>query len=78
MLKCREACKLLSEAQDRKLTPRERLSLKLHLFACIHCRRYRKQREPEEVAAETALMPFYLRRQNENGRPFVFRRPLHL
>lgn len=43
MLKCREACKLLSEAQDRKLTPRERLSLKLHLFVCIHCRRYRKQ-----------------------------------
>ena len=43
MLKCREACKLLSEAQDRKLTPRERLSLKLHLFACIQCRRYRKQ-----------------------------------
>ena len=43
MLKCREACKLLSETQDRNLAPRERLSLKLHLFACIHCRRYRKQ-----------------------------------
>ena len=37
MLKCREACKLLSEAQDRKLTLRERVLLN------FHCRRYRKQ-----------------------------------
>ena len=31
MFKCREACKLLSEAQDRKLTLRERVLLNFHL-----------------------------------------------
>ncbi|MFH6974417.1 zf-HC2 domain-containing protein [Neisseria sp. 23W00296] len=43
MLKCRQACRLLSEAQDRRLTRRERLALAYHLFICVHCRRYRKQ-----------------------------------
>ena len=43
MFKCREACKLLSEAQDRKLTLRERVLLNFHLAVCPPCRRYRKQ-----------------------------------
>ncbi len=43
MLKCRQACRLLSEAQDRRLTRRERLALAYHLLICVHCRRYRKQ-----------------------------------
>ena len=34
MFKCREACKLLSEAQDRKLTLRERVLLNFHLAVC--------------------------------------------
>lgn len=43
MLKCKEACTLLSQSQDRPLTLRERISLLIHLAICPHCRRYRKQ-----------------------------------
>ncbi|MDO5059914.1 MAG: zf-HC2 domain-containing protein, partial [Neisseria sp.] len=43
MLKCKEACSLLSQSQDRPLTFRERITLRLHLLFCVHCRRYRKQ-----------------------------------
>ncbi len=43
MLKCKQACVLLSQSQDRTLTPRERLSVLVHLAFCPHCRRYRKQ-----------------------------------
>ena len=43
MFNCREACTLLAEAQDRKLTLRERVLLNFHLAVCPPCRRYRKQ-----------------------------------
>lgn len=43
MLKCKEACGLLSQAQDRKLSRSERWRLQLHLMICLRCRRYRKQ-----------------------------------
>lgn len=43
MLKCKEACVLLSESQDRRLSLGENLSVLLHLALCPHCRRYRKQ-----------------------------------
>ena len=43
MLKCKEACVLLSQSQDRPLTWRERVALLLHIAICPHCRRYRKQ-----------------------------------
>lgn len=43
MLKCKEACALLSESQDRRLTLRERARLLVHLALCPHCRRYRSQ-----------------------------------
>ncbi len=43
MLKCKEACVLLSQSQDRTLTLSERLSVWVHLAVCPHCRRYRKQ-----------------------------------
>lgn len=43
MLKCKEACALLSESQDRKLSRAEQLSVLVHLAVCPHCRRYRRQ-----------------------------------
>ncbi|MDO1510763.1 MULTISPECIES: zf-HC2 domain-containing protein [unclassified Neisseria] len=43
MLNCKQACVLLSEEQDRKLTLSERSLLLLHLAFCPHCRRYKKQ-----------------------------------
>ncbi|MFC3873133.1 zf-HC2 domain-containing protein [Neisseria musculi] len=43
MLKCKEACILLSESQDRRLSMRERLSVVMHLAVCPSCRCYRSQ-----------------------------------
>jgi len=43
MLKCREATRLMSEAQDRELESGEHLSLRLHLMTCRGCRAYRRQ-----------------------------------
>ena len=43
MLSCKEATRLLSQAQDRRLTPGERIKLALHLVACTACTRFSKQ-----------------------------------
>jgi hypothetical protein len=37
MLNCLEATQLLSEAQDRPLTLKERVSLRIHLAMCTGC-----------------------------------------
>lgn len=42
---CREAAALLSQAQDRPLTFRERLVLRVHLPLCEACRNFRSQLE---------------------------------
>ncbi len=43
MLNCKQTTVLLSQSQDRRLSRKERLLLRLHLMFCPHCRRYRKQ-----------------------------------
>ena len=40
---CREVSRLVSESLDRKLTLKERIGLRIHLFICEFCRRYEKQ-----------------------------------
>ena len=40
---CREASELLSQAQDRALTAREKLVLYIHLPLCNGCRNFREQ-----------------------------------
>ena len=40
---CRETTELLSQAQDRPLTPREKLLLYIHLPLCNGCRNFREQ-----------------------------------
>jgi hypothetical protein len=40
---CRELVPLLSESLDRRLSLRERLELRLHLFVCAWCARYLEQ-----------------------------------
>lgn len=40
---CRDIVPLLSESLDRRLTPYERLEVRLHLFVCAWCARYLKQ-----------------------------------
>ena len=42
-LSCKEATRLMSQAQDRELSLAERASLQLHLVICRGCRAVRKQ-----------------------------------
>jgi hypothetical protein len=40
---CRETSELISQAQDRALTVREKLALYVHLPLCNGCRNFREQ-----------------------------------
>jgi hypothetical protein len=40
---CRQASELLSQAQDRPLTLREKFALHVHLPLCDACRNFRRQ-----------------------------------
>lgn len=42
MMNCREATRLMSEAQDRKLTLRESAELEFHKMMCKGCRNFSK------------------------------------
>lgn len=42
-LTCKDASRLLSEAQERRLDLRERFALRLHLMVCTGCDNFRKQ-----------------------------------
>ena len=43
LISCKEASHLMSQMQDRSLTPAERIKLKLHLAACKGCTAFEKQ-----------------------------------
>jgi len=43
MLSCKHTSRLISEAQERKLSLKERISLRLHIWMCNSCRRFEKQ-----------------------------------
>jgi hypothetical protein len=43
MMTCKQAHRLLSQAQDRRLSWGERLGLRLHLLLCDACRRFSRQ-----------------------------------
>jgi hypothetical protein len=49
-LTCKEASRLLSQAQDRKLTLAQRATLRLHLSACEACARFQAQLNTLRVA----------------------------
>ena len=40
MLNCQRATRLFSDSGERKLTTRERLSLKMHIMMCSACRHF--------------------------------------
>jgi len=40
---CKQASRLVSEGQDRKLGLRERIGLRWHLWMCGSCRRFEQQ-----------------------------------
>ncbi|RLJ20536.1 hypothetical protein DJ031_05815 [bacterium endosymbiont of Escarpia laminata] len=43
MLTCKDASRLISEGQDRKLSQREKIGLRFHLWMCASCRLFEKQ-----------------------------------
>ncbi len=70
MLTCKDASHLVSHSQDRPLSFRERLELRIHLWVCANCRQFERQmglmrrllRQPTrqaeaEAEAETADTP---------------------
>ncbi len=49
---CREVTRIVLEGEDRRWTPMEQLSLRLHWLACDGCRRFRKQAATLHVAVD--------------------------
>ncbi|MFC1504963.1 zf-HC2 domain-containing protein [Thermodesulfobacteriota bacterium] len=43
MLSCRDVSQLVSESMDRKLSMSQNIEIKMHLFMCKFCSRFRKQ-----------------------------------
>lgn len=43
MLNCKQNTELLSQALDRLITFREKLTMRLHLMMCRGCRNFEKQ-----------------------------------
>ncbi|MFZ1546199.1 MAG: zf-HC2 domain-containing protein [Candidatus Nitrotoga sp.] len=43
MINCRNATRLLSEAQERPLSITERMALKLHVIMCSGCQNFKDQ-----------------------------------
>lgn len=43
MLTCKQASEIISQSYDRRLSWRERLSLRLHLLICDACTNFAKQ-----------------------------------
>ena len=43
MMNCKQATALMSQGQDRTLSRRERLALRLHTLMCRGCNNYNKQ-----------------------------------
>ena len=43
MLTCREVTERSSALIDGDLTFRDRVSMRMHIFMCVHCRRFHRQ-----------------------------------
>ena len=41
-MKCRQATRLISDAQERQLMTKEKIGLNLHLAICTHCRKFQR------------------------------------
>lgn len=62
MLTCKQASQLISQSLDQPLSLPQRLQLKVHLFLCGACRRFRQQLHLLRAALQQ------LRNQIENDR----------
>lgn len=53
MLNCQEVTRLFSESQERKLTFKETMGLKLHTLMCNGCRNYGKHLQYLRILARS-------------------------
>ncbi len=53
MLTCKQASQIISQSLDRKLSWNERFALRLHLFICKYCLRFRQQLQTLRVALKS-------------------------
>ncbi|RFC37621.1 MAG: putative zinc-finger [Candidatus Nitrotoga sp. LAW] len=60
MMNCRNATRLMSEAQERPLSTTERMSLKLHVIMCSGCHNFKDQMGTLRLMARA-----YAKRKNE-------------
>lgn len=65
MLSCKEATRLLSEAQDRPLGLAEKLQLEIHLAICQGCRNFRRQMD--FLRAACRRLPFGNQAADDDG-----------
>lgn len=62
MLNCKNVTRLFSEEQERPLTLKERMSLKVHVMMCSGCRNFRQQMYTLRRVART-----YAKKENERA-----------
>jgi len=43
MLNCKQTSLLVSQSLDRRLSWRERMAVRIHLWICVYCRRFTQQ-----------------------------------
>ncbi len=43
MMTCKQATTLMSQAQDRRITFKERIALRMHLMMCSGCTNFNRQ-----------------------------------
>lgn len=55
MLSCKEVTQLLSQAHERPLELRERVSLRMHLLICQGCTNFRRQLDFLQTATRRYL-----------------------
>lgn len=60
-MNCRNATRLMSEAQERPLSVTERISLKLHLIMCSGCHNFKGQMNTLRLMTRA-----YAKRKNEH------------
>lgn len=60
MMICRDATRLMSEAQERPLSITERVSLKLHVIMCSGCHNFKDQMNSLRLMTRA-----YAKRKNE-------------
>ena len=55
MLKCRDIERMAGQLQDDELNWRQRLSMRMHLMMCHHCRRFVRQFAAIKKLAERSV-----------------------